>query len=453
MAMKDKIMKKILDSNKCEFATVAMTDTNGLLRGQKLSRKLLEDVLKNGMGMAPATLALDPTDSILNFPGITDESADFHDSKLEVDNTLVRIIPWEENGHDLLFLSQYSSEAEVLCPRGILSKVLQKAETLGFFVKSGLELEYTLFDETPETLKSKGYRDLKPVTMHASHDLLLYQTFQSNWYSSVSNMCKSLKINLLKMHEEIGPGFMEACTGPEIGLRSADDAVLLKNFLRALAMKQGKTATFMPRWSEHADSQSSHIHMSLLDRSGQELFWDEKNKNNMSELFGYFLGGLQKYLGEFMLIFAPTVNSYRRFVEGTFAPPALSWGIDNRSTSFRVVGKSKKSLRFENRLPGSDTNPYLTVAATLAAGLAGIEGKIIPTQETVGNGYVPGTSIGPNYPCNIAEAIDNLGSSKVAKLWLDGSFVEGFCATREAQEIEFRSKVPDVELMRFFELG
>jgi glutamine synthetase len=446
-------MKKLLDSNKCEFATVAMTDTNGLLRGQKVSRKLLEETLENGMGMAPATLALDPTDIILNLPGVTDETADFHDTPLILDKTSVRKIPWEKNGHDLIFLSQYSSDAGVLCPRGILSKVLSRAEQLGFMPKYGLELEYTLFDETPASLKTKGYRDLQPTTMHASHDLVLYQTIQSDWYAGVSDMCKSLKINLLKMHEEIGPGFMEVCTGPDVGLRSADDAVLLKNFLRAFAMREGKTATFMPRWSENADSQSSHIHMSLLDKNSVPVFWDEKNKNNMSESFNYFLGGLQKYLGEFMLIFAPTVNSYRRFVEGTFAPPALNWGIDNRSTCFRVVGKSKTSLRFENRLPGSDTNPYLTVAATLAAGIAGLEEKIKPTQATIGNGYVPGICIGPDYVRTISEATDKLRASKLARSWLGENFVEGFCATREAQEKEFRSKVPDVELMRFFELG
>ena len=446
-------MKKLLDSNQCDFATVAMTDTNGLLRGQKVSRKLLEETLENGMGMAPATLALDPTDLILNLPGVTDETADFHDAPLVLDKTSVRKIPWEKNGHDLIFLSQYSSDAEVLCPRGILSKVLSRVEQLGFMPKYGLELEYTLFDETPASLKAKGYRDLQPTTMHASHDLILYQTFQSDWYAEVSDMCKSLEIDLIKMHEEIGPGFMEVCTGPGMGLRSADDAVLLKNFLRALAMRKGKTASFMPRWSEAADSQSSHLHMSLLDKNGEPVFWDEKNKDHMSGSFKYFLGGLQKYLGEFMLIFAPTVNSYRRFVDGTFAPPALNWGMDNRSACFRVVGKSKNSIRFENRLPGSDTNPYLTVAATLAAGISGIEEKIDPTKGTSGNAYVPGVSIGPNYIRNISDSIQNFKTSKLARSWLGDNFVEGFCATRESQELEFRGKVPDVELMRFFELG
>ncbi len=446
-------MKDILDENKTRYITVAMTDTNGLLRGQKVSRGSFEGILKAGMGMAPVTFALDPTDEILNLPGVTDDQADFHDSPLVVDPSSVRSIPWEAPGDDLVVLSNYQDDNAGMCPRALLSKVLAKAEEMGLSLKYGLELEFTLFNETSQSLQEKGFRNLEPATGHASHDLLIYQAAQSDWYKDVADMCDALKIDLAKMHEEIGPGFMEACTAAGTGLGPADQTVLLKNFMRVLAMKQGKSVTYMARWSEEADSQSAHVHLSLKDKYGTPLFWDESKENNMSDTFRHFIGGMQAYLADMMLIFAPTVNSYRRFAPGTFAPPALTWGVDNRTTCLRVVGHDAGSLRVENRLPGSDANPYLTVAATLAAGIAGIADKIEPDAAIVGNGYVPSEEEPRGYPRTMLDALSALQGSVFAREWLGDAFVDGFTATRQSQIEAFMNMVPDTELRRFFELG
>ncbi|HHL21483.1 MAG TPA: glutamine synthetase [Aliiroseovarius sp.] len=445
-------MEKLPDLTNCRFATVAMCDTNGLLRGQKVSRASLEGILEAGMGMSPVTLALDPTDVILDLPGISDEAADFHDTPLVVDPDSARRIPWEAPGDDLLLLANYTGETAALCPRAILTSVLERARDMGLSPKYGLELEYTLFDETAESLAEKSFRDLRPATRHASHDLVIYQAAQSEWYGAVADMCGPLKIDLAKMHEEIGPGFMEACIAAGEGLAPADQCVLLKNFLRVQAGRMGKTVTFMPRWSVDADSQSAHVHVSLK-QAGAPVFWQEGAHGHMSARFRHFIGGLQKHAGELMLVFAPTVNSYRRFAEGTFAPPALTWGVENRTTAFRVVGHDAGSLRVENRLPGSDANPYLVVAATLAAGLDGIANGIEPEAETIGNGYVPGTGNGPDFPHDMRDAIAAFKGSEMARDWLGAGFVDGFAATRAAQQAEFAAKVPDVELMRFFELG
>ena len=133
-----------------------------------------------------------------------------------------------------------------------------------------MELEYTLFDETPESARAKGYRNLKTATTHASHDLILYQAVQTEWYEAMADMCEPLRIDLAKMHEEIGAGFMEACIGAGEGLEPADQLVLLKNFIRALALRQGRSVTFMPRWNEAADSQSIHLHVSMKDKAGED---------------------------------------------------------------------------------------------------------------------------------------------------------------------------------------
>jgi glutamine synthetase len=433
------------------FATVAMTDTNGLLRGQMVSTGSLKGIARNGMGMAPVTLALDPTDVVQVIPGVSDGDSDFHDDPLLLDPATVRHLPWSKPGYDMLVLSNYSGATSEFCPRSILKRVLARADAAGLVPKYGMELEYTLFDETPESARAKGYRNLKTATQHNSHDLVLYQVQQTEWYEAVAEMCIPLKINLAKMHEEIGGGFLEACIAAGEGLEPADQLVLLKNFLRALAQRQGKCVTFMPRWTEHADSQSIHVHVSLKDKAGKSVFFDPSQKNNVSQTFRYFLGGLQRHMGDLTLLCQPTVNSYRRFAPGTFAPPGLTWGYENRTTCFRLVGHDAGSLRVENRLPGADTNPYLTAAATIAAGVAGIIEQIEPDDETLGNGYsqTPPRDFARSMP----EAIDRLRGSDFAKDWFGPRFVEAFSSTRESQYNEFRKKVPDVELERFFDLG
>lgn len=444
-------LQDLLDQNGCKFATVAMVDTNGALRGQMVSRRSLEGILRNGMGMAPVTLTLDPTDQVLTVPGITDDSADFHDDPLIVDPATVRRIPWARPGHDLLFLSTYGGATSAICPRSLLRRVLDRAADAGFHPKYGLELEYTLFDETPESARAKGYRGLKTATLHPSHDLVLYQTVQSGWYEAVADLAEPLRIDIAKMHEEIGGGFMEACIDAGAGLEPADQLVMLKTFLRALALRQGRSVTYMPRWSEEADSQSIHLHMSLKDASGAPVFHDPAADHGMSRRFRHFLGGLQKYLGDMTLVFLPTVNAYRRFAPGTFAPPGLTWGYENRTTALRVVGHDAGSLRVENRLPGSDTNPYLTVAATLAAGIAGILEEIEPAPEVQGNGYTQAPA--HDFHRSMPEAITALRGSDFARDWLGEPFVTTFAASRESQLDQFRAKVPDVELMRYFDLG
>ncbi len=445
--------EELLNDKAHKFATVAMVDTNGGLRGQMVSANSFSGIIKNGMGMAPAQLALDPTDELLVMPGVTDgAAADFHDETLVVDATSARKLPWSKPGFDLLVLSQFRGDTSKLCPRSILKKQLDSATAAGFSLKYGLELEYTLFDETAESAKAKGYHKLKTATLHKSHDLLLYQVVQSEWYEAVAALCEPLGIELSKMHEEIGGGFMEACIAAGEGLAPADQLVLLKTFIRALAIRQGKSVTYMPRWSEEADSQSVHVHMSLKDQSGNPLFHDANGKHGMSQLFFHFLGGLQKYLGEMTLMFLPTVNSYRRFAAGTFAPPHLGWGFENRSTALRVVGHDANSLRVENRLPGADANPFFTVAATLAAGLAGIHEKIDPWPEVIGNGYEQ-QGVGPDFLRLMPDAIIAFKASKFARQTFGDRFVDAFAATRQCQYDALHAKGLDGELQRFFDLG
>lgn len=447
-------LESLLADKGCQFATVASCDTNGFLRGQFVSRKNLLSIARHGVGMAPVTLAFDPTDVVLPIPGVGDDDGDFHDGKMRLDLETWREIPWHGEGKRLLFLGDYQGEEAALCPRSLLKRVVAQAHADGLSPKYGLELEYTLFNETPQSAREKGYRNLSPATTYPSHDLLIYQTAQSKWYDDLVDMCESLRIDLYKAHEEIGPGFMEVCIDAGRDLAPADQAVVLRTFLKALALRNGQMVTFMPRWTDEGDSQSTHIHMSLVDRqNGAPRFWKEGAQRNMSDMFRHFVGGMQAYLAEMMLVFAPSVNSYRRFAPSTFAPSSLGWGFENRTTGLRVVGDEPGGMRLENRLPGADCNPYLIAAATLAAGLAGIRGRIEPHDEFLGNGLGRQPDPELSFPRSMIESIARFRRSAFAREWLGDRFVEAFAATREAQMNEFAVKVPDVELARFFELA
>ena len=439
--------------NNNRFVTIAIVDTNGLLRGQKIRATNLEKILQTGIGMAPAQLALDPTDEILPVPGVTDDDADFHDSVLRIDADSLCRMPFEREEDACLYLAEYTGEAAGLCPRTLLRQQLMRAESLGLKPLYGFEQEFTLFNETSESLATKGYDDLTTATAHPSHDLIIYQSIQSDLYADIADMCDVMGVSLVKMHEEIGGGFMECCIDAGSGLAPADQMILLRNFLKVLAVRREQTVTYMPRWSEDADSQSSHIHMSLLDSTGEPLCYSADGENNVSDTMRYFIGGMQRYLPKMMLVFAPTVNSWRRFAENTFAPPAFTWGIENRTTAFRVVGEEKNSLRVENRMPGSDANPYLSTAGMLAAGLSGIEEKLEPTAATVGNGYIPGAGEGEPLQPDMAAAIGAFSSSKHARRYFGDQFVDAYVSTRTAQLDSFKDKTLIDERKRFFELG
>ena len=445
-------IEQSLIDNDVRYVTIALPDTNGALRGKLVSRARFLSALKSGTGASPAFLALDTTDAILGVPGVTDDEADFHDSVLEVDPDSGRAVPWEAPHRNLIYLANFTGETSAICPRSTLKRILAKGESMGFVPRYGFEFEYTLFNESAETIRAKGFRNLQPATPVASNCLLPYQAMQSEWYESIIELCESLNIDMITAHEEIGAGFMEVCLAPQDGLEGADQGTVFKNMLRAMAMRQGKLITFMPRWSEQADSQSTHVHMSLVDADGSPVFYDADGTHNMSQTMRHFLGGLQRYTRDIFLLYAPTVNSYRRFTPDSFAPMHAAWGFENRTCCFRIVGTSASSIRIENRQPGSDVNPYLAIAGIYAAGLAGIEEQIEPFDEVVGNGFAQEVDETIQFPTTILESIDNLRGSQFARSWLGDDFVEAFALSRETQEAEFRAKVPDTELERFFEL-
>ena len=215
---------------------------------------------------------------------------------------------------------------------------------------------------------------------------VLRSSVHSDLYHQLLDMCMSMDMSLEGLHTETGPGVVEAAIVVDEALASADKASLFKTFTKVIAQRNNLMANFMAKWSELYPGQSGHIHISLLDLDEQPVF-ASKEVNDIPDQMLFFIGGLQKYMRELSVMYAPTVNSYNRLCPGAWAPINMTWGLENRTTAFRAIQGGPSNQRIENRLGGADANPYLALAATLGAGLLGIEEKINPNKPIKGGAY------------------------------------------------------------------
>ncbi len=446
-------LREIIESRDVEFVTVAMPDLQGLLRGKYMSRSKFLGALESGYGMPTMVFALEPTDAIMKIPGISDDGCGFADGVARILPETVREIPWERPHRNLFVLAEMSGEDEAICPRAVYRRVAERAADMGFRPFHACELEFTLFNETATSAFEKGYKNLDISTPHKSYGVVLRQLVRSEFYDDLLETCRHMRIPLDVVHEEMGPGFMEAALSYREGIEAADNAVIFKTFAKAVAQRRGQLMTFMTRWSNEADGQSGHVHISLRDKDGNAVFHDPAEPRNMSLIMRHFLGGMQKLMPELLLLMGPSINAFKRYVPDIFSPIAATWGWENRTCALRVIAGPPNSQRIECRTPGADANPYLSLACLLASGLHGIEHGIEPSAETIGNVYSQTVPEEHRFPASFSEAIIRLEASDVARDLFGERFIEIFTASRASQDREFRALVTDVELQRFFEFS
>jgi glutamine synthetase len=315
-----------------------------------------------------------------------------------------------------------------------------------------LEYEFFLFEETPRTVHEKAFRDLRPLTPGNFGYSVLRSAVWSDFQRELLTCCDKMNIGLEGLHSETGPGVLEAAITVDEALASADKAALFKTWTKVVAEKNDLMATFMAKWSPDFPGQSGHLHISLKSIAGEPLFFDADDARNMSEVMRCFVAGCQKYLPELLILSAPTINSFTRLVPGFWAPTSASWGVDNRTCALRAIAGSPKSARLEYRVAGADANPYLTVAAALAAGLEGIALALPLSDPIVGNAYEQYTPPDLELPETLFEGAQKFKASTVAREYLGDDFVDHFAATREWEEREFRKHITDWELKRYFEI-
>ncbi len=433
-----------------DHVKVGAFDIDGILRGKYMSAKKFDSALEGGFGFCDVVLGWDSKDQLYDNVRYTGWHTGYPDASVRVLPESCRELPWE--APILFFLGEFTGAGEKICPRGLLRRVLDRGRGMGYDLYAGFEYEFFVFEETPETVRAKGYRDLRPIAPDFFGYSVIRNSVWSDLYRDLLDSCERMDLPVEGLHEETGPGVMEAALAADDGLAAADKAALFKTFTKVLAQRRGLMATFMAKWSADWPGQSGHIHMSLLDAKGQPVFHDASKPHGMSDTMRWFLGGQQRLMPELMAMIGPTINSYTRLIPGFWAPTDATWSVDNRTCALRVIGGSPKSQRIEYRVAAADANPYVILAAALASGLWGIENKAEPELMVEGNAY------DRKYPARLAlprtlwDAAQRLRRSKMARDWFGDEFVDHFAATREWEEREFRRHITDWEMARYFEI-
>ncbi|MCA9657338.1 MAG: glutamine synthetase [Myxococcales bacterium] len=445
-----------LDRNDIRFHKVAVTDTDGIMRGKYMCRDKFLSAARGGFGFCDVVLGWDSNDKLYDNTKVSGWHTGYRDAPVELDLGSVRPIPFEPQTG--LWLGSFAGDYADACPRTILRRLAAKAAFLGFEALGSAEYEFFLFDETPASARAKGYRDLKPFTPGMFGYSLLRAGVHFDLYQELLDTFAAMDVEIEGLHTETGPGVIEAALRYDAIGKAADNAAIFKTYMKILAQRRGLMATFMAKWSADYPGQSGHIHVSLAERGGdgkpgKNVFYDPAEPATMSETMAHFVAGQVALLPELLPMVCPTINSYRRLVPGMWAPLASNWGVENRTTAIRII-PGEKSQRSEFRIGPADANPYLAMAAALGAGLYGIE-KRLPLPDPIdGNAYelqAQGKAGAP-LPTNLADATARFKASKAAREIFGDTFVDHFAATREWEIREAQRHVSDWDLARYFEI-
>ncbi len=447
--------KKIIAERELSHVKVGLFDNDGIMRGKYMSREKFFSTLDKGFSFCDVVLGWDSKDQLYDNVTYTGWHTGYPDAPVRILPDSCRDLPLEENM--LLFIAEFAEQAEAVCPRGALRRVIKKAKDMGFDAFAALEYEFFMFEETPDSIREKKFHDLKPMTPGWFGYSMIRNSTHADLHQQILELGQRMDFPMEGLHTETGPGVLETAITVDSVLNAADKGALFKTFMKVLAQQNGLMATFMAKWSNEYPGQSGHIHLSLRHTAGSaegagSAFYDASQENNISATQRHFVAGQQRLMPQILCMIAPTVNSYSRMIPGYWAPTDSSYGIDNRTTALRIIPGSDTSQRVEHRLGSADANPYLALAAALGSGLVGIEQQWEPENEIVGNSYDQKHPEHLALPRNLWDAAQALKKSNAARNLFGDAFVEHFAASREWEDREFRRHITDWELKRYFEI-
>ena len=446
------IIQQLTDQN-TQKIKLAITDIDGILRGKMISFDKFKSIVEKGFGFCNVVFGWDAGDVAYDNVQVTGWHTGYPDSTAVIDLQTFRKVPWE---NDIpFFLADFRDEKGNdlhVCPRSLLKKIAQQANNAGYIPYCSQEFEWFNLINNVDELYENKFRDLKPMTHGMFGYSVLRASQKNDFFNDLFDLLQKFDVPIEGLHTETGPGVYEAAIVYSEILEAADRAVLFKSGAKQIANRHGLIATFMAKFSENLPGCSGHVHQSLWStEKKQNLFYDKKSKTGISALMENYIAGQLHCLPYILPMFAPTVNSYKRLVEGAWAPTTLTWAIDNRTTALRALPSGATATRLETRVVGSDSNPYLAMAACLASGLYGVKNKLkLKTPATIGNGYADlrnGT-----LPKNLWDATQNMKQSPIAKELFGEAFVDHFTATREWEWRQFSKVVTDWELKRYLEI-
>lgn len=426
---------------------LVMTDMQGRLQGKRMdAHHFLDSVVKHNAEGCNYTLATDVEMHTVDGYAMTSWDKGYGDFVYAPDLGTLRRIPWFEGNALVTCDLQWGDGSPVtVSPRQILRRQIERLSERGLEAHAGTELEFLMFRNTYEDAWHKGYRDLEPANLYNIDYSMLGTSRVEPLIGRIRTSMSAAGIAVQDSKGECNLGQQEINFVFGHALRTADEHAIYKNGAKEIAAQEGCALTFMAKFNER-EGNSCHIHLSVRDKDGN-LVMAEEGGDGTSPLFRQFLAGQLACLRELALFFAPNINSYKRYAKGSFAPTAVAWGRDNRTCALRVVGHGP-SLRLENRAPGGDVNPYLALAAMIAAGLHGIDNQIELEAPFAGNAY---DSDKPRVPHTLNQAHALLRDSEMARAAFGEDVVKHYLHMAQVEIDAFEAAVTDWERFRCFE--
>jgi glutamine synthetase len=447
-----KAVKGLLAQHSITKIKIGGFDIDGILRGKYIHPDKFNSSTESGLGFCDVIFGWDCADALYDNAKVTGWHTGYPDMLAKIDLSTFRVIPWEP-GTAFFILDFYDNSGHPLpiSPRQVLQRVVAKAQAMGYEPMISTEFEFFLFKEDAHSVREKYYRGMKPLSPGMFGYSVLRTGTLSELSHSILDALRAFDIKVEGFHTETGPGVYEAALKYDAAVRAADKAALFKTAVKQIAGHSGLLATFMAKWNADLPGCSGHLHESLWDTHHTEnLFQDPAGADKMSCIMKHYVAGQLQLMREMTALVCPTINSYKRLVPGVWAPINATWGVDNRTTALRAItGPTGKSTRVEYRLSGADTNPYLAIAATLAAGLYGIEQKLEPPAAVTGDAYQANA---PSLPQTLEEATGLLQQSQTARSLLGDVFVDHYVRTREWEVRQYQRAVTDWERERYFEI-
>jgi glutamine synthetase len=449
-------LKAHAEAGEIDTVLCMFTDLQGRFMGKRVMPDFfLDDILgEEGLHACLYLLAIDMEMEPLPGYAYASWETGYGDFRMVPDMDTLRLCPWLEKTAMVIcdIADEEDGSPVEVSPRQILRRQLDEATKMGFTIKTGSELEFYLFRDSYTDMADGGYRELRPSSTYIM-DYHMLQTTRDEWLlRQIRNGMRGAGIPVEFSKGEFGKGQHEVNITYSAALSNADHHSLYKQGVKEIATLNGVAATFMAKWTMAEAGSSCHLHSSVWNEDGSEsLMWSANGAHHMSDTYRWWMGGLMATAREMSWMYAPFVNSYKRYQLGSWAPTAIVWSRDNRTCGYRTVGEHN-SARVECRIPGADANPYLAFAATVASGLWGIRNKVEPPDMFVGNAYEAKDV--PRVPSSLHEAIETFRGSAVAREAFGDFVFEHLLNTAEQEQIIFDNQcVTDWELQRYFERG
>jgi glutamine synthetase len=439
----------LVDGGEIDTVVLAFPDMQGRLQGKRFAaRFFLDEVLEHGTEGCNYLLAVDTEMNTVDGYDMSSWDRGYGDFVLRPDLTTLRRVPWHEGTAMVIGDLTWSDGSPVAAaPRHILRRQLDRLAALGHTAQVGTELEFIVFRDTYEQAWDTNYQGLTPANQYNVDYSVLGTGRIEPLLRRIRNEMAGAGLTVESAKGECNPGQHEITFRYDDALVTCDQHAIYTTGAKEIAAQHGVSITFMAKYNEREGS-SCHIHLSLADEHGRGVMAGSlDDPGGMSQTMRHFLAGQLAALREFSLLYAPNINSYKRFQPGSFAPTAVAWGNDNRTCALRVVGHGR-SLRFENRVPGGDVNPHLAVAGMVAAGLHGIEQKLELPQPCPGNAY---TAAYEHVPTTLREAAELWENSALAKAAFGDEVVAHYSNMARVELAAFDAAVTDWELRRSFE--